>query len=599
MRGLLGVICTCALLMSAACSTKPLSEEVDQFIKSYEHEYQRLYYDWNKAEWASNTHIVEGDTTNAVRTRRAHEAWTRFVGSVKNIEKTRGYLEKKDQLQPLQVRVLEKMLYEAAEGPQTVPEVVKQRIAAETEQVEKMYGFEFTVGGKAITPNEIDDDLRTDTNLAKRLAVWEASKDVGPVLKPGIIRLTELRNKTVQALGYPNFFEYQVSDYGMTSDEMLDLCESLVRDVWPLYRELHTWARYELAARYGVPVPEMIPAHWLPNKYGQEWTAMAESESVGLDDALADKDAEWVCKQGEAFYKSLGFDALPQSFWDLSSLYPLPADADYKKNTHASAWHMDLDKDVRSLMSVEPNSYWYGTVHHELGHIYYYMSYSNPAVPLMLRRGANRAFHEGIGTMIELAAGQRRFLADRGLLMDEGGERDQIGQLLGEALDHVVFIPWAVGVVTRFEHGMYTGEITPDHYNDAWWKLVREYQGIVPPYSRDEEFADALTKTHISDDPAQYYDYALAEALLFQLHVHVAREILKQDPHDTDYYGSTEVGDFLRAIMEPGATKPWQGVLKATTGEDLNTRAMLEYFKPLQDWLVEQNKGRTYTLPEM
>jgi peptidyl-dipeptidase A len=599
MRGLLGVICICVLLMSAACSTKPLSEETAQFITGYEQEYQRLYYDWQKAEWASNTHIVEGDTTNAVRTRKAHEAWTQFVGSVENIEKTRGYLEKKDQLQPIQVRVLEKMLYEAAEGPQTIREVVKERIAAETEQVEKMYGFEFTVGGQPITPNEIDDDLRTDTNLAKRLAVWEASKDVGPVLKPGIVRLTELRNKTVQALGYPNFFEYQVSDYGMTSDEMLNLCEGLVRDVWPLYRELHTWARYELAARYGAPVPDMIPAHWLPNKYGQEWSAMAESESVGLDDALADKDAEWVCKQGEAFYESLGFQALPQTFWDLSSLYPVPADADYKKNTHASAWHMDLDKDVRSLMSVEPNSYWYGTVHHELGHIYYYISYSTPAVPLMLRRGANRAFHEGIGTMIELAAGQRRFLADRGLLKDDGGEVDQIGQLLAEALDHVVFIPWAVGVVTRFEHGMYTGEITPDHYNEAWWKLVRKYQGIVPPYTRDEEFADALTKTHISDDPAQYYDYALAEALLFQLHVYVAREILKQDPHDTDYYGSTEVGDFLRSIMDPGATKPWQGVLKATTGEDLNTRAMLEYFKPLQDWLVEQNKGRTYTLPEM
>lgn len=599
MRGLLGVVCACTLVMSAACSTKPLSEEIAGFITDYDQEYQWLYYNWQKAEWASNTHIVEGDTTNAARTRKAHEAWTRFVGSVDNIEKIRGYLAQRDALPPIQVRALEKMLYEAAEGPQTIPDTVKRRIAAETEQTEKMYGFEFTVDRKPITPNEIDDDLRTDTDLPKRLAVWEASKEVGPVLKPGIVRLVKLRNETVQALGYPNFFDYQVSDYGMTSDEMLDLCEGLVRDVWPLYRELHTWARYELAGRYGAPVPDMIPAHWLPNKYGQEWTALAESGSVGLDDALADKSAEWVCKQGEAFYESLGFKPLPERFWELSSLYPVPADAGYKKNTHASAWHMDLDKDVRCLMSVEPNSYWYGTVHHELGHIYYYISYSTPDVPLMLRRGANRAFHEGVGTMIELAAGQRRFLTDRGLLQDVGGESDQIGQLLGEALDHVVFIPWAIGVVTRFEHGLYTGEITPDHYNEAWWKLVREYQGIVPPYPRDEEYADALTKTHISDDPAQYYDYALAEALLFQLHLHVANEILKEDPHDTDYYGSVETGDFLRGIMDPGATKPWQEVLRSATGENLNTGAMLDYFKPLQDWLVVQNKGRTYTLPEM
>jgi peptidyl-dipeptidase A len=575
-----------------------LSKEVDSFINDYAREYQRLYYDWNKAEWASNTHIVEGDTTNAARTRQAHEAWVRFVGSVDNIQRIRAYLEKRDQLAPLQTRVLQQMLYEAAEGPQTIPEVVKKRIDAETKQTEDLYGFDYKLHGKEITPNGISDLLRTSNDLEERRAVWESSEEVGPVLEPGIMRLRDLRNETVQALGYSDFFQYQVSDYGMTVDEMLNLNDELVKDVWPLYRELHTWARYELADRYGVPVPDMIPADWLPNRWGQEWTAMAESEGVDLDEALKAHTAEWVCQQGEAFYVSLGFDKLPESFWELSSLYPVPPDAGYKKNTHASAWHMDLDKDVRSLMSVEPNSDWYGTVHHELGHIYYYMSYSNPNVPLLLRRGANRAYHEGIGTMIELAAGQRRFLADRGLVPAEG-EGDQIGQLLKEALDHIVFIPWGAGVMTRFEYLLYAKDLPPEVFNKTWWDLVKRYQGIVPPYPRGEEYADALSKTHISDDPAQYYDYALAEALLFQLHVYVAREILHQDPHDTDYYGSVELGNFLRDIMSPGASRPWQEVLQETTGQGLNAKAMMDYFQPLYDWLVQQNKGRTYTLPEM
>jgi peptidyl-dipeptidase A len=33
-------------------------------------------------------------------------------------------------------------------------------------------------------------------------------------------------------------------------------------------------------------------------------------------------------------------------------------------------------------------------------------------------------------------------------------------------------------------------------------------------------------------------------------------------------------------------------VLKEATGEDISTRATAEYFKPLQSWLEEQNKGR-------
>ena len=130
-------------------------------------------------------------------------------------------------------------------------------------------------------------------------------------------------------------------------------------------------------------------------------------------------------------------------------------------------------------------------------------------------------------------------------------------------------------------------------------ELVRQYQGIVPPSPRGEEFTDAATKTHINDDPAQYYDYALSFALLFQLHNHIAKNILQQDPHDTDYYGNRAVGDFLRTIMAPGASRDWREVLRTTTGRELDGQAMVEYFQPLMTWLQEQNRGRTHTLPEL
>ena len=143
---------------------------------------------------------------------------------------------------------------------------------------------------------------------------------------------------------------------------------------------------------------------------------MITVKGLDVDGALQNKTAEWIVKQGEQFYKSIGYQALPVSFWEKSSLYPLPPDAGYKKNNHASAWHMDLDHDVRSLMSVEPNAEWYETVHHELGHIYYFLSYSNPDVPILLRDGATRAYHEGMGSLMGLAAMQKPFLIGRGLI---------------------------------------------------------------------------------------------------------------------------------------------------------------------------------------
>lgn len=593
---------SCAQVAQTAAtvaSTVVTQADVQAYLDSYADEFQRLYYASALAEWASNTRIVEGDSTNARRTKAANEAYAAFVGSVANIERIRGYLAQKDKLTPIQVRQLEAMLYAAANQPQTVPDVVRRRIAAETEQTEKLYGYTFMVNGKAVTPNQIDSTLRNSTNIADRRAYWEASKAIGPTLKPGIINLRALRNQTVQALGYPDFFTYQVSDYGMTTDEMLQMTDNLLRQIRPLYRELHTWARYELAKKYNVPVPEYLPAHWLPNRWGQSWEDLARAEGgPNLDDAFRGKTAEWVVRSGEDFYKSLGFPALPASFYERSSLYPLPANSPFKKNTHASAWHLDLEDDVRSLMSVEPNADWFETSHHELGHIYYYIAYSRPEVPLVLRGGANRAYHEAIGSMIGLAAMQRPFLVGRGLLSADA-RADERAQLLREALNYIVFMPWSAGTMTRFEHELYANNLSPDQWNARWWELARRYQGIVPPAPRGEQFADALTKTHINDDPGQYYDYALSFALLFQMHNHIAQNILKQDPRNTNYYGNTGVGDFLRTLMAPGASRPWRDVLRETTGQELNANAMMEYFAPLYAWLQEQNRGRTHTLPEL
>ena len=586
------------LACEAGSADTRANPELEDYLARFAKQYQRLTYESQLAEWQSNTHIVEGDSTNAVRTRRANEALARFVGGSDNITRIRGYLKDREELTPAQVRQLEMMLYLAAEKPASAAEIVAQRIAAEADQTEKLYGFQFRLNGKPVSANAIDDSLRTSRKLPARLAVWQASKEIGPTLKPGILRLRDLRNQVVSALGYPDYFSYQVSDYGISAEDMLRLTDGLNRDLRPLYRELHTWARYELAKRYHVPVPEQLPAHWLPNRWGQDWSALVEVKGIDVNGALARHSAEWVMKQGEEFYRSIGFDSLPAGFWEKSSLYPLPDNSPYKKNTHASAWHLDLDRDVRSLMSVEPNRDWYETVHHELGHVYYYMSYSRPDVPLVLRQGANRAYHEGIGSMMGLASLQRRFLQGRKLVPPDV-QVDSMAQLLQEALAYVVFVPFAAGTMTQFEHALYAERLPGERFNQKWWELTRKYQGIVPPAPRSERWSDALTKTHINDDPAQYYDYALSYALLFQLHDHIARKILKQDPHNTDYYGNREVGDFLKRLMEPGATRPWRDVLRETTGRELDGKAMVAYFEPLYLWLQEQNRGRKATLPAL
>jgi peptidyl-dipeptidase A len=225
------------------------------------------------------------------------------------------------------------------------------------------------------------------------------------------------------------------------------------------------------------------------------------------------------------------------------------------------------------------------------------MSYTNPDVPPLLRGGANRAFHEAVGSMMGLAAMQKPFLANLGLI-EPNAKTDETKELLKEALNYIAFIPFSAGVMTEFELDLYVKNLPPDQFNKRWWELSQKYQGIVPPAERGEEYTDAASKTHINDDPAQYYDYALSYALLFQLHNHIATNILKQNPKATNYYGNKEVGNFLKKILTPGASRNWRELLKESTGKELNAEAMLNYFEPLMPYLKEVNKGRKYTLSE-
>lgn len=600
----LAIFISAIALMSACSSGKKeqkqesgLQTAVDSFLVNYNKEYQKYLVASNEGQWKLNTHIVEGDTITSYEAAKADEAYAKFTGSKDVIEKARKFLEKKDSLTELQVRQLNTIIFFAGANPETAGDLVKQKIDAQNKQIGLLYGFKFKMHGKEVTPNDIDGILQKSTNEKDRLEAWTACKEVGKTLKTGVTTLRDLRNKCVQPLGYADYFAYQASEYGMSTDELIATTRGMIKDIWPLYRELHTWARYELARKYNKPVPDYIPAHWLPNRWGQEWSALVNVEGFNLDPYLEKQGAEWIVKKGEEFYKSIGFNGLPNTFWERSSLYPVPADAGYKKNTHASAWHIDQDKDVRSLMSVIPNTEWWSTVLHELGHIYYYMSYSNPDVPIILRSGANRAYHEAFGTMMGLASLQKPFLQGIGM-MDKNVQTNDTLLLLKEALEYVVHIPWGSGTMTEFEYNLYSKNLPESEYNKLWWDLAKRFQGIEPASPRGEEYCDAATKTHINDDPAQYYDYSMSNVLLFQFHQHIAQNILKQDPHATNYWGNKGVGEFLQTVMKPGASVDWREHLKKSIGQDFSAKPMLEYFKPLMGYLQNINKGRKYTLPE-
>jgi len=170
-------------------------EDAQKFLDAYTEQFVKLYSNSSEAQWKANIEIKEGDSTNMINAQKADEAMAAFTGSKENIEQAKKYLEQKDQLTDIQKKQLELILYAAANNPQTIADVVKQRIKAETEQTQKLYGYQYMIGDKMVSTNDIDEVLKKEKNLDTRLAAWTASKEVGKTLKGGLVNLRELRTK--------------------------------------------------------------------------------------------------------------------------------------------------------------------------------------------------------------------------------------------------------------------------------------------------------------------------------------------------------------------------------------------------------------------
>src|SRR5438132_4540422 len=254
-------------LLRGLCVASPIQERADRFLKLTNAGYQALYRVNSEAQWLAVTDVTpEHDAA----VEAAGKAYAAFNGNPAIIAEASDLLTHEKELTPLSVRQLKQLLLNAAEGPMTNPDLVAKRVEAETKQASILNSFEFKLNGQKITANEIDNKLEKSTDLEERKAVWKASKESGPALKPDLVVLRDLRNGVAREMKYPDYFSLEVASYGMTTDEMLKMLDDWMATLRPLYLQLHTWAKYKLAEKYHQPVPKKIPAHWINNRWTQE-----------------------------------------------------------------------------------------------------------------------------------------------------------------------------------------------------------------------------------------------------------------------------------------------------------------------------------------
>ncbi|HNQ73873.1 MAG TPA: M2 family metallopeptidase [Verrucomicrobiota bacterium] len=459
-----------------------------------------------------------------------------------------------------------------------------------------------TIRGEPINGPDLEAAMSTVRDPALLKEMWTSWHDnVGTPMRRDYARLVALANAGARELGYADVGLMWRSGYDMPPDEFARELDRLWLQVKPLYDQLHCYVRARLHEHYGAavqPATGPIRADLLGNLWAQDWAgiyplvAPAGVGDVGYDltsllTARKFTPVQMV-KTGEAFYTSLGFPPLPETFWR-RSLFVKPADREVV--CHASAWDVDNLNDLRIKMCIKINGDDFRVIHHELGHNYYQRAYNQQ--PFLFLNGANDGFHEAIGDFIALSL-TPEYLVQIGLLDADrvpGADKD-IGLLLRQALDKVAFLPFGL-LMDKWRWGVFAGATQPEHYERDWNALRRQYQGVVPPVARPDTAFDPGAKYHIPAN-TPYARYFIACILQFQLYQSAARQIGWTGPlHRCSFYGNKEVGERLRRMLALGASRPWPEALEQFTGtRRMDASALITYFQPLLDWLQTQNQGR-------
>jgi peptidyl-dipeptidase A len=574
----------------------PTSTEARSFIAKAESDLENESLYVNRAQWVQATYI--NSDTNWLAAKAGAESTALSVRYAKGA--ARFDHVKVDAVTRRKLELLKRAL---TLPPSSRPGAAQELANIRSRLVADYSTAKFVYQGKTLTLDDMEEILRTSRDPNETRTLWEGWRAVSsPQMKGDYVRLVALANEGSRELGYSDTGALWRSWYEMSPDAFAAKTDALWHQVEPLYKKLHCYVRAKLNAKYGPavqPATGPIRADLTGNMWGQAWGNIydiVQPQSAGLGYDLTASlvahgyDPVKMVHTADNWYQSIGFAPEPATFWE-RSLITRPRDRDVV--CHASAWDIDGKDDIRLKGCITVTADDFYTAHHELGHNMYQRAYQDQ--PYLFRDGANDGFHEAVGDFAGLNALTPDYLKQLGLIETVPGPEADIPYLLNMALDKVAILPFAL-IIDKWRWGVFSGAITPDHYNAAWWDLVATYQGLAPPGPRPGDAFDPGAKFHIANN-TPYARYFLAEILEFQFYRAACRLAGWHGPlNRCTIFGNKDVGAKFNAMLKLGQSKPWPEALATFTGErDMDASAINDYFAPLSAWLDQQNAGGVCT----
>tara|TARA_B100001142_G_scaffold281912_2_gene293968 strand:+ start:401 stop:2230 length:1830 start_codon:yes stop_codon:yes gene_type:complete len=569
------------------------TETAKQFVSRIEEEGGQLNKEVSAAYWVRSTYITPD--TAILAAKAGERALTFESNMVKQAKQFRSAEMDTDT-----ARAIELML-RGSSAPAPNDPALRAELSAILTDMEGQYGVGkyCNAAGECRELQELESVLAKSRDYDELLDVWSGWRQVSPPYRQQYQRFVEIGNQGAKDFGYSNLADLWQGGYDMESDAFVKESRRLWGQVKPFYDELHCYVRGRLSDTYGVdkvPNEGLIPAHLLGNMWSQTWDNVYDIAepysgvaSLDVTAALIDQgyDELEMTQTAESFFTSLGLPALPDSFYQ-NSMIKKPRDRNVV--CHASAWDIDNGNDPRIKQCVEINEEQLETLHHELGHIYYYLMYKDQ--PSVFKGGAHDGFHEAIGDTIQLSM-TPAYLKEKGLISETVESYEAtINKQMKMALQKIAFLPFGK-MIDEWRWQVFSGEIAPEDYNAGWWRLREEYQGIAAPVARSEADFDAGAKYHIPGN-TPYTRYFLSFIMQFQFHKALCNVAGFKGPlHECSIYDNKAAGKKLGDMLAMGQSKPWPEAMNALTGQrGMDGSAIIDYFAPLNAWLKSENEGQ-------
>ncbi|NXY09069.1 ACE enzyme, partial [Pteruthius melanotis] len=564
------------------------------FARDYNSTAELVLFESVSASWNYNTNLTAENAALQVKASLEEQNFTELWGK----KAKELYSDKWNNFSDPQLRKIIGSIQTL--GPSNLPLEMREKYNTILSDMDKIYST-----AKVCLPNgtcwdlepDLSDIMATSRSYKKLLYAWEGWHNAaGNPLRPKYEEFVRLSNEAYMMDGFDDTGSYWRSWYD--SDTFEKDLERIYSQLEPLYLNLHAFVRRKLYDRYGpkyINLKGPIPAHLLGNMWAQQWNNIYDlmipyPEKPNLDVTSTMVQQGWnathMFRVSEEFFTSLGLLEMPSEFWEKSMLEK-PTDG-REVVCHASAWDFYNRKDFRIKQCTSVTMEQLFTVHHEMGHIQYYLQYKDQ--PVSFRGGANPGFHEAIGDVLSLSVSTPSHLKKIGLLSSATeDEESNINYLLKMALEKIAFLPFGY-LIDQWRWNVFSGRTSPSHYNYDWWYLRTKYQGICAPISRNESNFDPGAKYHIPGN-TPYIRYFVSFILQFQFHKALCQAANHNGSlHTCDIYRSKEAGAKLREVLKAGSSKSWQDILLNLTGTgQMDAGPLLEYFSPVTKWLQEQN----------